>query len=191
VGGENTGGVGGRGLFRSEFCRPTVGGEEVGSIGEKSEKETVCGVLAVTSFPCRCFGVGGGFFFSFLTSPIRLALSSSDAAMSYDVRGVCGSCTGSDIDCRETDEVSVLLLLSKTGPEMLAAGAACGMGAGPELRGLDIPVISMFLKPSTSNDGFVVPVITPSVAVRSIADNVSNAPELASSHPPALSDPLL
>lgn len=75
--------------------------------------------------------------------------------MSYEVRGVsvCGSCTGSNMDCREPEEVSVLLLLSKAGGFcLLGAGAACGTGAGPEFRGLDIPVMSMFLKPSTSND---------------------------------------
>jgi hypothetical protein len=82
VGGDNTGGVGGNCLFISEFCCLIVGGEAVGAMGEKSENETVCGVLDVTSFPCRCFGAGGGFFFSFLTSPIRLTLSSSEAAIS-------------------------------------------------------------------------------------------------------------
>lgn len=44
------------------------------------------------------------------------ACSSSEAAMSYDVRGDsgCGSCAVSNMDWREIDEVSVLLLLSKT-----------------------------------------------------------------------------
>ena len=89
--------------------------------------------------------------------------------MSSDVRGVsgCGSCTGSNMDCREA-EVSVLLLLSKAGGFWrLGAGAVCGTGAGPELRGLDIPDMSMFLKPSTSNDGFIVPGVDRSAAGRS------------------------
>jgi hypothetical protein len=169
-GGEKTGGVGGSGLFTSEFWRLIVGGEGVGSMGLKSSKDTVCGVLEETSFPCRCLGAGGGFFFSFLVSPIRLVLSSSDAIISSDVRGVseCGSCTGSNIDCCETEEVSVPLLLSRVGGFGRAGeGAACGTGAGPELRGLVIPVMSMFLKPSTSNDGFVVPSSRRSAADRS------------------------
>jgi hypothetical protein len=139
-------------------------------MGLKSSKDTVCGVLEETSFPCRCLGAGGGFFFSPLISPIRLVLSSSDAIISSDVRGVsgCGSCTGSNKDCRETEEVSVPLLLSRVGRfGRFREGAAWGTGAGPELRGLVIPLMSMFLKPSTSNDGFVVPSSGRSAADRS------------------------
>lgn len=171
VGGETTDGVGGRGLFKSEFVLFLEdGGDVVGSVAEKASKDTIWGVLDVTSFPCRCFGVGGGFFFSFFISPIRLALSSSDPAISYDVRGDsgCGSCTGSNMDCRDIDDVSVLLLLSKTGGLMGFGVAATCDGGRPELRGLDIPVISRFLKPSTSSDAFVDPGVVFSVAVRSI-----------------------
>lgn len=85
-------------MFRSEFvlfnCGDVgaLGGDEFCGVGranegEKSAKETVCGVLDATNFPCRCFG-GGGFFFSiFRLSDIKLAVSSSsEPAVSYDVR---------------------------------------------------------------------------------------------------------
>lgn len=91
-------------------------GEETDS--EKSESETICGARCCTSLPCLRLPVGGGGFF-FLSglrpSPIRLELSSSSVMdNSYDVLGdsSCGSCTGSNMDCLETEEVSVLLLLS-------------------------------------------------------------------------------
>lgn len=129
-GGEEASGGGGRGLFRSEFVLFNCGdvgapgdngfcGVGRANEGEKSAKETVCGVLDATNFPCRCFG-GGGFFFSvFRLSVIKLAVSSSsEPAVSYDVRGdsVWVSCIGSKIDCRDIDDVSVLLLLSRIAP---------------------------------------------------------------------------
>jgi hypothetical protein len=77
------------------------------------------------------------------------------------------------MDCRETDEVSVLLLSITGRPCVFAASAACGRGGGPELRGLVIPVISMFLKLSTSKDGFVALGGPLSAAARSTAGNVS------------------
>jgi len=51
AGGETTGGVGGSGLFKSESALFGRGGDAAGSVTEKSEKDTVCGVLALTSFP--------------------------------------------------------------------------------------------------------------------------------------------
>lgn len=165
-------------MFRSESVLFLAGGGEiVGSVAEKSEKDTICGVLDVTSLPWRCFGAGGGFLFSFLISLTRLALSSSDPAISYDVRGDsgCGSCTGSNMDCREMDDVSVLLL-SKT-EALMGLGAVAAGGGGPELRGLDIPVMSRFLKPSTSSDAFVEAGAALSVAVRSTAKHISGCPK--------------
>jgi hypothetical protein len=123
----------------------------------KSAKDTVCGVLAVTSFPCRCFG-GGGFFFGLRLSLTRPALSSSssDREISYDVRGVsCTSWTGSNSDCREIDEVSVLLLLST-----IAATAGGGdWTGGLELvgAGAALPVINNLLNASTSKDALAFP----------------------------------
>jgi len=61
------------------------------------------------------------------------------------------SCTGSKMDWRETDEVSVLLPLS-TGGALGGLGAGTFCGGGPELRGLEIPCINKFLNPSTSSD---------------------------------------
>jgi hypothetical protein len=69
------------------------------------------------SFPCRALG-RGGFFFPSEPSPTRRALSSSDIDISCEVRGVSGGMMGrgSKIDCRDTDAVSALLLLSLTPP---------------------------------------------------------------------------
>lgn len=66
-----------------------------------------------TGLPCLCFG-GSGFFFSvFFKSATNPTLSSSERAISCEVRGdsACDSWTGSKTDSRDTDEV--LLLLSK------------------------------------------------------------------------------
>jgi hypothetical protein len=90
-------------------------GRGAGSDTEKLSNDTVCGCLAVTSLPWRCFGAGGGFFLPFFTSETRPMLSSSsDSAMSRDVLGDsgCAWCAASSSDCRDIDEVSVLLLLS-------------------------------------------------------------------------------
>ena len=108
-------GVGGSGLLTSELSLDRVTGEGAISDAEKLSKDTVCGCLGVTSLPWRCFGAGGGFFFPFFTSDTSPILSSSsDSAISYDVLGDsgCVSCGGSNNDCRDIDDVSVLLLLS-------------------------------------------------------------------------------
>ena len=84
-------------------------------VGEKSSNATICGPFGVTTLPCRGFGGGGFFFSSLLPSAIKVARSSSsDIESSYEVRGVspCGSCNVSNSDCRESEDVSVLLLLS-------------------------------------------------------------------------------
>lgn len=73
------------------------------------------------------------------------------------------------MDCRDIDEVSVLLLLSKREALMgfgAMAGAVCGNV--PETGGLCIPVIRSLLKLSTSRDGFVVPGAVFSAAGRSL-----------------------
>lgn len=59
------------------------------------------------------------------------------------------------MDCRETDDVSVLLLLSKTqAPREFGVEAGCEGWFG-EGDGLEIPVISSRLKPSTSSEPFL------------------------------------
>lgn len=60
------------------------------------------------------------------------------------------------MDCRETDEVSVLLL-SKA-EAATGFGAVAVFGDGLELDGLDIPVMRSLLKLSTSRFAFGVPV---------------------------------
>lgn len=114
-GGGGTTGVGGSGLFVSELSLARVMGDGAGSVAAKLSNDTICGCLGVTSFPCRCFGAGGGFFFPFLTSDTSPMLSSSsDSAISYEVLGdsECVPCGVSNSDCRDIEEVSVLLLLS-------------------------------------------------------------------------------
>lgn len=83
-GGEATGGVGGSGLFKSEFVLVLdIAGSGVNSMASNSSNDTVCGALGLTSFPCRCFGAGGGVFFSgFLALFTRPSVSSSDRAIS-------------------------------------------------------------------------------------------------------------
>jgi hypothetical protein len=92
-------GGGGRGLFRSVGVRVSEGLVNAGlgrlwvlddsRLAEKSSKATVCGALGETSFPCLCFGSGGFFFSTFVSSAIKVARSSSpDTERSYDVRGV-------------------------------------------------------------------------------------------------------
>lgn len=72
------------------------------------------------------------------------------------------------MDCRDTDEVSVLLPLSKmAGVELGGFEEGAFWGGGPELRGLLIPCISRFLKPSTFKDCRLTPGAGLSVAVRS------------------------
>jgi len=123
-------------LFRSEsdLCNLCVrwgddAGVDDGMDTVKSEKATTCGVLEVTSLPCRCFGRGGFFFSVFRLSVTRPACSSSsDLAVSCEDLGVSlmASCTGSKSDCREIDEASVLLPLS-VGP----GGCTVALGGVP------------------------------------------------------------
>jgi hypothetical protein len=89
------GGGGGSGLFASEAALSSVvpmGGAASGldivigklctlgdeTVGAKSEKDTICGPLGVTAFPCRWRGGGGLTLRLFLRSSRLDWLSSSD-----------------------------------------------------------------------------------------------------------------
>jgi hypothetical protein len=152
-----------------------MAGGGAGSVAEKVSNETVCGCLCVTNFPWRCLGAGGGFFLPFFTSDTNPMLSSSpESAMSTEVRGesVCISCGGSNNDCREIEEVSVLLLVSNCAP-VTGCDALVGCEGGPDGRGVDFPVRSRFLKLSTSKDALLLPSIGLPVFVRSSSLSLS------------------
>lgn len=171
-------GVGGSGFCISELSVRLIAGGEgacAGSVAAKLSKDTVCGCLGATSFPCRCLGAGGGFFLPFFTSDTSPILSSSsDPAISTDVRGesACVSCGGSNSDCREIDEVSVLLLVSNCAPAS-GCDTLVGCGGGPDGRGVGFPVMSRFLKLSTSKDALLLPNIGLPVFVRSSSFSLS------------------
>ena len=151
----------------SELSLGRVTGEGAGSDAAKPSKDTTCGWRCVTSLPWRCFGAGGGFFLPFFTSDTSpMSSSPLDSAISYDVRGesACVSGGGSNKDWRDIDEVSVLLLLSNWMPLGML-----GRGGCPDCRGFALPVMSKFLKLSTSNDALLLPGAALSVAVRSSA----------------------
>jgi len=63
------------------------------------------------NLPCRELGGGGFFLGAAEDSDITPLLSSSGSEISCDVRGDSGkgSCTASKIDCRDIEDVSVLL----------------------------------------------------------------------------------
>lgn len=69
------------------------------------------------SFPYRELG-GGGFFLVEGYSDDTTLRSSSGSDISWDVRGVSAgtSCIGSNRDCRDIDDVSVLLPPPSPGP---------------------------------------------------------------------------
>jgi hypothetical protein len=156
-------GGGGRGLFSSEDLRSNgagmgdvsglnadagkFGSLEADTIGSKSEKETIWGPFGATALPCRWRGGGGLTLTLFLRSRRPGLSSSSEMDSSYDVRGVSEaiSWTCSSSDCRLTEDVSVLLLLS-------ASVIPCGFGNAPVDWPIDVvlPVIRRFLKASTS-----------------------------------------
>ena len=112
-------GAGGKGLLRSvkerglelrytgEVIEPGVGGDCTLMVAGSSRSSTFI------NFPCLELG-GGGFF---LTANMEVKSvpttfrSSSGSDISCDVRGDsgCVSWIASKIDCRETDDVSVLL----------------------------------------------------------------------------------
>lgn len=171
--GSGSSGGGGRGLFMSRSVkvdfgdgrgyREKAGSDGLGTTGLEGAAFEELGGLFLISFPCLAFG-GGGFFFASDPSPTSLARSSSDIDISWDVRGVSG-CTvgkGSKIDCRDTDAVSVLLLLSLMPPGW--EGGPCDGEAGrfeAVLGGrLDVPVSSNLLKASTSIEGLLEWLVT-------------------------------
>jgi len=63
---------------------------------------------------------------------------------------------GSNIDCRDTEDVSVLLL-SNVG-KLLGFGPGGGAECEPEWDGWALPVKRSLLKPSTSSDARAFPV---------------------------------
>jgi hypothetical protein len=81
-----------------------VGGDASG-IAEGSSRNST-----LISLPCREDG-GGGFFRPAVLPSVIPRRSSSGSEISCEVRGDsgCASCIGSKIDCRDTDDVSVLL----------------------------------------------------------------------------------
>lgn len=102
------------------------------------------------NLPCLELG-GGGFFLGAADgSAINPVLLSSGSDISCDVRGDSGngSCTASKIDCRDIDDVSVLLPPSPRACATCAGAAACAGGVlNPAL-----PVINNLLNASTSID---------------------------------------
>lgn len=162
-------GAGGRGLLRSVLER--LGGEEVKN-GAYCECEDVaelgvggCGDTngifmedassrssTLMSLPCLELG-GGGAFRADVGEEISVVTarrSSSGSEISWDVRGVSVwlSCIGSNIDCRDTDDVSVLLPPSPN-PGCICAGDAVG---GVTIPRPAFPVMSNLLNASTSID---------------------------------------
>ena len=111
------------------------------------------GMLALTSFlPCLVFGTEGFWRACWVRVPTSrcLSISTSSGSSSWEVRGVSAGTggTGSNMDWRDIEAVSALLLL-------LSPTMVCWL-ALPELRGslaLDVlgcPVSNILLKESTS-----------------------------------------
>lgn len=138
-------------LFTGGVLSPEGCCQPAGIDSLKSAKETVCGPLGPRAFPCLCLGGGGGPSASGLevVGPIKdtCSLSSSSSSemdcWSKDVLGdsMRKSWAGSNRDCRDTEDVSVLLLLScgRCGCEGCVTGG----------EGLVLPVMSRFLNMST------------------------------------------
>ena len=142
-------------------------------LSSKSAKLTVCGKAR----PCLCLGGAGGPSSTGRPEmgPMRLECSSSPSESSEssrwsskDVRGDSGCAISwkleSKIECRESEDVSVPLLLLSGGLccacDVLAGAAGCDGGEGAAL-----PPISMFVNASTSIAGLpAVPFPLPSAA---------------------------
>jgi len=138
------------------------------------------------SLPWRELG-GGGFFLSVevvcrvlacdLCNSPRRSSSPSASDISCDVRGVVsGTATVSNMDCRDTDEASVMLAASGA-----SDGGFCVPGLDTAVDGtvpgtVACPVMSSLLKASTSNAPFppAVPLCSGglSVAACSISSSV-------------------
>lgn len=109
------------------------------------------------NLPCLELG-GGGFFLGAADgSGIRPLLSSSGSDISCDVRGDSGngSCTASKIDCRDIDDVSVLLPPSPR----LCATCVCAPGWAADVLSPALPVINNLLNASTSIDALPAVVV--------------------------------
>jgi hypothetical protein len=141
------------GLFTGGVLGPGGCCQPAGIDSLKSANDTVCGPFGPRGFPCLCFGGGGGPSASGrdMVGPINktCSLSSSSSSSSSeidcwskDVLGDsgCNSCAGSNKDCRDTEDVSVLLLL----PCSLWGCCCCVTGG----EGLALPVMSRFLNMS-------------------------------------------
>jgi hypothetical protein len=174
-------GAGGRGLLRS-VCERCAGLElknwleleEPGVVGDaKATEEGSSRNSTFMSLPCREEG-GGGFFLPAVLASARR--SSSGSEISWDVRGdsACASCTGSNIDCRDKDDVSVLLPPS---PNPWCT-CACEVVGGVDMPSPAFPVISNLLNASTSKEArprlatFVGGIIDPSLSGCSIVSRV-------------------
>jgi len=139
-----------RGLFTGGVRTPGGCCQPAGIDSLKSANDTVWGPFGPRAFPCRCFGGGGGPSGSGLdvVGPIKetCSLSSSSSSSeidcwSKDVLGDsgCNSCAGSNRDCRDTEDVSVLLSCG-------CWGCVCCVTGGD---GLALPVMRRFLNIST------------------------------------------
>lgn len=128
---------------------PALGRVDGASVGVKSEKDTTCGVLGPTGFPCRALGGGGAFVFfvSSLPEARLLNSSSSDLGTSYEVRGesTLFSALVSFNDCRDIEDVYVLLLP----PIEITLGVAV-TDEGTAEGGAAFPVINMRVNELTS-----------------------------------------
>jgi hypothetical protein len=91
-------------------------GGDVGGVDEGSFLNSI-----LISLPCLELG-GGGFFLPCIDDSDNTLRSSSGSDISCEVRGDSGSgsCTGSNIDCRDREDVSVLLL--PPSPDMRCMG---------------------------------------------------------------------
>lgn len=103
----------------------------------------------------------------FTSGIIPTPSSSSSSAISSEVRddAACISCACSDIDCRDTEELSVLLLSNCV--LLVECEALPGRADWPEARGVGIPVMSRFLKLSTSSEALLLPGVGLCAFVRS------------------------
>lgn len=150
----------------------------LGVYGECSD----CGLVSsfsciFMSFPCRELG-GGGLFLPeadrVIFGMLMFFRSSSGSDTSWDVRRDSGSSSGmfSKIECRETDDASVLF------PSVNPTCDGCAITAGEVAGAVGslLPVMSRRLKASTSMAAFPAPVTgaPPLNCFPSVRSNVAN-----------------
>ncbi len=129
---------------------------ERGKANEGPSKDAVCGRLLCIGLPWRCIGVVGfGFDVWGSTASEDCCRKSFEIEDSRDVWGdswgMLEAC--SNKDCRDADDVSVLLLLSPFCIWLKLTGGAVVVGLG--LDPFFSPVRRSFLKSSTSYCGLV------------------------------------